>query len=157
MATDIAFALGVLALTGSALPGTARVFLLGLAVADDLGAIVIIAVLFSSGLDVLALAGAALGCLAYWWLQRRRTRAWWVYVPLAVLVWGLVHEAGVHPTIAGVLLGLLTRVRPDPGEHEAPCCVSSTGCSPGRPGSACRCSRCSRPGCRLVPRRCGQW
>ena len=87
VATDIAFALGVLALTGSALPGTARVFLLGLAVADDLGAIVIIAVLFSSGLDVLALAGAALGCLAYWWLQRRRTRAWWVYVPLAVLIW----------------------------------------------------------------------
>lgn len=120
VATDIAFALAVLALTGSALPATARVFLLGLAVADDLGAIVVIAVLFSTGLDVLALAGAAAGAAVFWWLQRCRVRAWWLYVPLGVLVWALVHAAGVHATIAGVLLGLLTRVRADPDEQEAP-------------------------------------
>ena len=47
-------------------------------------------------------------------------RAWWIYVPLAAVTWVAVHEAGVHATIAGVLLGLLTRVRPDPGEDEAP-------------------------------------
>ncbi len=120
VAPDIAFALGVLALTGSAMPSAARVFLLGLAVADDLGAILLIVVLFSSGLNLLALAAAALGAALYWWLQRRRVRAWWIYVPLGLLVWALVHEAGVHATMAGVVLGLLTRVRPDPDEHEAP-------------------------------------
>ncbi len=120
VATDIAFALGVLALAGSALPVTARVFLLGLAVADDLGAIAVIAVVFSAGLQPLALAAAALAAAAYWGLQRRRVRAWWIYVPLAAVTWVAVHEAGVHATIAGVLLGLLTRVRPDPGEDEAP-------------------------------------
>jgi Na+:H+ antiporter, NhaA family len=120
VATDIAFALGVLALTGLAMPGAARVFLLGLAVADDLGAILLIVVLFSSGLNLLALAAAALGAALYWWLQHRRVRAWWIYVPLGLLVWALVHEAGVHATMAGVVLGLLTRVRPDPDEHEAP-------------------------------------
>ncbi len=120
VATDIAFALGVLALTGSALPSSARVFLLGLAVADDLGAIVIIAVVFSSGLDLLALAGTVLCALAYWLLQRRRVRAWWIYVPLALLTWALLHEAGVHATIAGVVLALLTRVHRDAGEDEAP-------------------------------------
>jgi NhaA family Na+:H+ antiporter len=120
VATDIAFALGVLALAGRALPVTARVFLLGLAVADDLGAIVVIAVVFSSGLDVLALTAAALAAALYRWLQRRRVRAWWIYVPLGVATWIAVHEAGVHATIAGVLLGLLTRVRPDPDEEYAP-------------------------------------
>lgn len=120
VATDIAFALGVLALAGSALPVTARVFLLGLAVADDLGAIAVIAVLFSSGLNLLALAVAALAGGLYWWLQHRRVRAWWIYVPLAVATWAAVHEAGIHATIAGVALGLLTRVRADAGEDHAP-------------------------------------
>jgi Na+:H+ antiporter, NhaA family len=120
VATDIAFALGVLALAGSALPVTARVFLLGLAVADDLGAIAVIAVVFSSGLNLLALAAAALLAGLYWWLQRRRVRAWWIYVPLGVATWLAVHDSGIHATIAGVLLGLLTRVRPDDGEECAP-------------------------------------
>ncbi|MBW0114948.1 Na+/H+ antiporter NhaA [Pseudonocardia abyssalis] len=120
VATDIAFALGVLALAGSALPVTARVFLLGLAVADDLGAIAVIAFVFSTGLDLLALGAGLLGAALYWFLQRRRVRAWWIYVPLGVAVWVAIHEAGIHATIAGVLLGLLTRVRPDDGERHAP-------------------------------------
>ncbi|TQM06398.1 Na+/H+ antiporter NhaA [Pseudonocardia kunmingensis] len=120
VATDIAFALGVLALAGSAMPVTARVFLLGLAVADDLGAIVVIAVLFSSGVQVLWLGAVALAAALYWWLQRRRVRAWWIYVPLGLFTWFAMHEAGVHATISGVLLGLLTRVRPDPDEEFAP-------------------------------------
>jgi NhaA family Na+:H+ antiporter len=120
VATDIAFALGVLALAGSALPVTARVFLLGLAVADDLGAIAVIAFVFSSGLNLLALGAGLLGAALYWYLQRRRVRAWWIYVPLGVAVWVAIHEAGIHATIAGVLLGLLTRVKADPGEEYAP-------------------------------------
>ncbi|HYH33145.1 MAG TPA: Na+/H+ antiporter NhaA [Pseudonocardia sp.] len=120
VATDIAFALGVLAVAGSALPVSARVFLLGLAVADDLGGIIVIAVLFSSGLHALWLGAVVLAGLAYWWLQRRRVRAWWIYVPLGLFTWFAMHEAGVHATISGVLLGLLTRVRPDPDEEFAP-------------------------------------
>ena len=120
VATDIAFALGVLAVAGSALPVSARVFLLGLAVADDLGGIIVIAVLFSSGLNALWLGAVVLASAAYWWLQRRRVRAWWLYVPLGVFTWFAVHEAGIHATIAGVLLGMLTRVKADPDEEFAP-------------------------------------
>lgn len=120
VATDIAFALGVLALAGTALPPTARIFLLGLAVVDDLGAIVVIAVLFSAGLNLLALAAGAALALLYWFLQRRRVTTAWLYVPIAVATWMAVHESGVHATLAGVVLGLLTRVRPDPDEEEAP-------------------------------------
>jgi NhaA family Na+:H+ antiporter len=120
VATDIAFALGVLALAGTALPTTARIFLLALAVVDDLGAIVVIAVLFSVGLNLIALAAAAALALLYWWLQRRRVTTAWLYVPIAAGMWIAVHEAGVHATLAGVVLGVLTRVRPDPDEREAP-------------------------------------
>jgi NhaA family Na+:H+ antiporter len=121
VATDIAFALGVLALTGSGLPSSARVFLLSLAVVDDLGAILLIAIVFTGSFDLLA-AGAAVVLLAvYWLLQRLRVRSAWLYVPIAVGTWLAVHACGVHATIAGVALALLTRVRPDPGEDESPC------------------------------------
>lgn len=120
VATDIAFALGVLALTGSNLPASARVFLLSLAVVDDLGAIVVIAVLFTSGLDLVAAAVAVVALALYAWLQYRRVRTPWLYVPLAVVTWCAVHATGIHATIAGVALGLLTRVRADPGEAMAP-------------------------------------
>ncbi|PRX44780.1 sodium/proton antiporter (NhaA family) [Prauserella shujinwangii] len=120
VATDIAFALGVLALTGSSLPTSARIFLLSLAVVDDLGAIVVIAVLFTASFNMLAAAIAAVALGLYAYLQRKRVRAWWIYVPLAIVVWVAVHSAGIHATIAGVALGLLTRVHTDPGEHESP-------------------------------------
>lgn len=120
VATDIAFALAVLALTGSRIPPGARVFLLGLAVVDDLLAIILIAVLFTVGVSLLWLLAAA-ACLVGWWLaQHRRIRTPLVYVPLALATWYAVHEAGVHPTLAGVALGLLTRVSPDPDEEVAP-------------------------------------
>jgi NhaA family Na+:H+ antiporter len=120
MATDIAFALGVLALTGSNLPSSARVFLLSLAVVDDLGAIIVIAVLFTASFDLVA-GGIALVALAlYAFLQHKRVRSAWLYVPLALVAWAAVHAAGVHATIAGVALGLLTRVHPDKDEDHAP-------------------------------------
>ncbi len=119
-ATDIAFALGVLALVGSRVPAGARVFLLALAVVDDLIAITIIAAVFTDTLDLVALAIGAAAMVVYWYCQRRRITTPLVYVPLAVITWVAVYNAGIHATIAGVALGLLTRVRPDPGEKCAP-------------------------------------
>ncbi|MBP2475272.1 NhaA family Na+:H+ antiporter [Crossiella equi] len=120
VATDIAFALGVLALTGSGLPSSARIFLLSLAVVDDLGAILVIALGFTNTFNLLAFGAAVLLCLLYAWLQHRRVTSTLLYVPIALLTWYAVHAAGIHATIAGVALGLLTRVRPDPYEREAP-------------------------------------
>ncbi|MFF2553184.1 Na+/H+ antiporter NhaA [Nocardia sp. NPDC058058] len=118
VATDIAFALAVLALTGSRIPAGARVFLLSLAVVDDLIAIILIAVLFTTTLKMLWLLIAIL-CCAVWSLgQWKRIGTPFLYVPLALLAWYSLHEAGIHPTLAGVALGLLTRVRPDPDEDE---------------------------------------
>ncbi|MCW2956800.1 MAG: nhaA [Thermoleophilia bacterium] len=119
-ATDIAFALGVLAIAGPALPAAARLVLLALAVVDDLVAIILIAVLFSTGLDWWALAAAGGFAAAWSLLQRLRVRGWWWYVPVALAAWGFLHASGVHATIAGVALGLLTRVRRDAGEAAAP-------------------------------------
>ena len=120
VATDIAFALAVLALVGDALPTALRAFLLSLAVVDDLLAILVIAVFFTDRVRLEALGGAVVLLGVYALLQHRRVRAWWVYVPLGLAVWGLVHEAGVHATVAGVALGLLTRVRRDTGERRSP-------------------------------------
>ncbi|QCQ93475.1 Na+/H+ antiporter NhaA [Rhodococcus sp. SGAir0479] len=120
VATDIAFALGVLALTGSRIPASARVFLLSLAVVDDLLAIILIAVLFTGSIAMLWVS-TAVACLAgYWYAQRRRITTPFLYVPLVLLTWYSVHEAGIHATLAGVALGLLTRVRTDPDEEYAP-------------------------------------
>ena len=120
VATDIAFALAVLAVVGSALPTSLRAFLLTLAVVDDLGAIVVIAVGFTSSLNLWALAAAGGLVAGYAWLQHRRFTSGWVLVPLAVLVWVLVHESGIHATVAGVAVALVTRVRLDPGEEHSP-------------------------------------
>lgn len=116
VATDIAFALGVLAVTGSGLPSSARVFLLSLAVVDDLGAILVIALVFTQSLNLVALIAALALCAVYWFAQHKRITTAWLYVPLALVLWALTHSSGLHPTIAGVALGLLTRVRRDPGE-----------------------------------------
>ncbi len=83
-------------------------------------AIVLIAVLFTATVSLLWLLVAA-GCFAEWALaQHARVRAPLLYVPLGSVSWYALHEAGIHPALAGVALGLLTRVRPDPGEPEAP-------------------------------------
>lgn len=120
VATDIAFALAVLALTGSRIPASARVFLLSLAVVDDLLAIVLIAVLFTAGLAFLWLLAALACCVGWWFAQHRRWTSPLVYVPLALVCWYALHEAQIHPTLAGVACGLLTRVRRDAGEPTAP-------------------------------------
>jgi NhaA family Na+:H+ antiporter len=119
-ATDIAFALAVLAVVGSNLPTALRAFLLTLAVVDDLIVIVIIAVFYTETLSLVPLGLAVAAMLLWWLLQRLRIATPLPYLPLAVATWWLVHESGIHATIAGVALGLLMRVRPDAGETASP-------------------------------------
>jgi NhaA family Na+:H+ antiporter len=119
-ATDIAFALAVLAVVGSALPPQLRAFLLTLAVVDDLIVIVIIAAFYSGTLSLVPLGLAALCLIAWTLLQRFRINAWWLALPIAIGAWWFTHESGIHATIAGVALGLLTRVRRDAGEDASP-------------------------------------
>ncbi|XMN08172.1 Na+/H+ antiporter NhaA [Streptomyces griseobrunneus] len=119
-ATDIAFALAVLAVIGTSLPSALRAFLLTLAVVDDLFAIVIIAVFFTSDLNFLALGGAVLALAAFYLLLRFDVRGWYVYIPLALVIWGLMYNSGVHATIAGVAMGLMLRCTKREGEEHSP-------------------------------------
>lgn len=118
-ATDIAFALAVLAIVGSHLPSALRAFLLTLAVVDDLIAIVIIAAFYSSSLSVAPMLGALLPLAAFTVLVQRGWTPWWLLLPLAVATWVLVHSSGIHATVAGVLLGLVVPVRHRGGEEHS--------------------------------------
>nr|WP_151477824.1 Na+/H+ antiporter NhaA [Streptomyces albicerus] len=121
-ATDIAFALAVLAVIGTSLPSALRAFLLTLAVVDDLFAILIIAVFFTDDLNFTALGGAVVGLAVFWLLLRKGVRGWYVYVPLALVIWGLMYNSGIHATIAGVAMGLMLRctTHKDEGEEYSP-------------------------------------
>ncbi|MBY8868564.1 MULTISPECIES: Na+/H+ antiporter NhaA [Streptomyces] len=119
-ATDIAFALAVLAVIGTSLPSALRAFLLTLAVVDDLFAILIIAVFFTDRLNFAALGGALAGLLVFWLLLRKGVRGWYVYVPLGLVIWGLMYNSGVHATIAGVAMGLMLRCTTREGEERSP-------------------------------------
>jgi len=112
MATDIALAIGVLALAGSGVPASLRAFLLGLAVVDDIGAIIVIAVFYSEGVSFSWLT-IAVGTLAVLLVARQwGVSQLGVYIALGTMMWFALHEAGVHPTLAGVICGLLTPVKP---------------------------------------------
>ncbi|WP_422743196.1 Na+/H+ antiporter NhaA [Mycobacterium sp. WMMD1722] len=106
-ATDIAFALAVLAIVGRNLPASLRIFLLTLAVVDDLIAITIIAVVYTGTLALPPLLAAALPLALFAWLVRRHPTRWWLLVPVGAVTWALVHASGIHATIAGVALGLV--------------------------------------------------
>ena len=109
-ATDIAFAVAVLAVISTHLPAALRTFLLTLAVVDDLLAITVIAVFYTDKINVVALLVALIPLTLFAVLVQRRIRSWWLLVPLAVLTWAFVHESGVHATVAGVLLGFTVPV-----------------------------------------------
>jgi Na+:H+ antiporter, NhaA family len=111
MATDIAFAIGVLTLLGRRVPAALRVLLLALAVIDDLGAIIVIALFYSSGVDPAGLLLAGIGFAAVIAMQGFGVRRKFAYVAPAAVAWAGVYSAGIHPTIAGVLVGLMTPVR----------------------------------------------
>jgi NhaA family Na+:H+ antiporter len=109
-ATDIAFALAVLAIISTHLPAALRTFLLTLAVVDDLLAVTIIAVFYTDTLRPLSLSLALVPLALFALLVQRRVRSWWLLLPPAVATWALVHESGVHATVAGVLLGFAVPV-----------------------------------------------
>lgn len=118
-ATDIAFALAVLAIFGRGLPRALRMFLLTLAVVDDLLAIIIIAVFYTAELDIGMLAGACAALAVFAVVVRSRWPHVWLLVPIGLVAWTLMHASGVHATIAGVVMGLAVPAMAVHGEKQA--------------------------------------
>jgi|TARA_B100000959_G_C14985489_1_gene625404 NhaA family Na+:H+ antiporter len=112
MATDIAFAVGIVALLGARVSPKIKLFLLTLAIVDDIGAIAVIAIFYTDDLSSSWLLAAGVGLVGVWVLQRLRVWAIPVYATLGIFIWYATLESGVHATIAGVALGLLTPARP---------------------------------------------
>ncbi len=116
-ATDIAFAVGVLALLGKSIPGPLRIFLLALAIIDDIVAVLIIAFFYSGGLDYSGFGIALVGLVLVLLFNRMGVAAAWAYVVPGAILWlGLLHT-GAHPTLAGVVLGLMTPVAMRPAQR----------------------------------------
>ena len=112
VATDIAFAMGLVVVLGRGMPPAFRVFLLTLAVVDDLLGITVIAIFYTANLSLIWLAAALAVIAAYWFVTHRGWNPRWLLIPLGVLAWYCMLQSGVHATIAGVLLGLSVPARP---------------------------------------------
>jgi NhaA family Na+:H+ antiporter len=118
-ATDIAFALGILSLLGKRVPTTLKLFLLTLAIIDDLGAIVIIALFYTSGLSLPALGIAAFCILLLAWMNRRGVTNNTAYILIGIVMWTATLKSGVHATLAGVILGLLIPLKKNRASFQA--------------------------------------
>ncbi|WP_337795774.1 Na+/H+ antiporter NhaA [Agrobacterium larrymoorei] len=118
-ATDIAFALGVISLFGSRVPASLKIFLAALAIIDDLGAVIVIAIFYTADLNLLALLAAAGVLLNLFIFNRMRVQALWPYLTLGAVLWVLVFASGVHATLAGVMLALTIPLKLTPGTPEA--------------------------------------
>ncbi len=133
-ATDIAFALGILMLLGSRVPASLKVFLTAVAIIDDLGAIVVIALFYTSELSLPMLGAAAVGAAVLFALNRARVSSIAPYVVVGALVWLCVLKSGVHATLAGVITAFAVPMRRADGSALA---APSTHCTPGWPSSCC--------------------
>ncbi|MDX2237048.1 MAG: Na+/H+ antiporter NhaA [Hyphomonadaceae bacterium] len=129
-ATDIAFALGVLSLLGRSAPVSLKIFLTALAIIDDLGAVAIIALFYTSDLDVAALGGASACIAALLALNRFAVRALWPYLLIGVVLWTFVYMSGVHATLAGVLLAFTIPMGRDAQDQHTPLHRLEHGVSP---------------------------
>ena len=118
VATDIAFALAVLAIFGRGLPRALRTFLLTMAVVDDLLAIIIIALFYTDSIDMLSLLFSLIAIALFGLVVRSRKPHWWLLIPLALVAWAFMHDSGVHATIAGVVLGFTVPAKIVHGEKE---------------------------------------
>lgn len=118
-ATDIAFALGVISLFGSRVPTSLKIFLAALAIIDDLGAVIVIALFYTADLNLIALIGAALVWGNLFIFNRMKVKVLWPYLTLGAALWVLVFASGVHATLAGVMLALTIPLKLTPGTPEA--------------------------------------
>jgi NhaA family Na+:H+ antiporter len=121
ISTDVAFALAVLAIAGKRLPIELRSFLLTLAVVNDLGAIIVIAIFYGHGFYLGWFLITVALLVIFGFLQSRKVTSLWIFLPLALTIWYAMFRSGIHATIAGVALGLLMRVRKTEGESISPC------------------------------------
>lgn len=118
-ATDIAFALGVISLFGGRVPASLKIFLAALAIIDDLGAVIVIALFYTADLNFIVLAAAALVVGNLVILNCMRVKILWPYLMLGALLWVLVYASGIHATLAGVILALTIPLKSTPGTPEA--------------------------------------
>lgn len=118
-ATDIAFALGVLSLFGSRVPTSLKIFLAALAIIDDLGAVIVIALFYTADLNLVALIGAGLVWGSLFIFNKMKVKVLWPYLVLGAVLWVLVFASGVHATLAGVMLALTIPLKLTPGTPEA--------------------------------------
>ena len=121
ISTDVAFALAVLAIVGQRLPIELRSFLLTLAVVNDLGAILVIAIFYGHGFYAMWFGVAAALLILFGLLQNRKVTSKFIFLPLAIVIWYAMFRSGIHATIAGVAMGLLMRVRKTEAEQLSPC------------------------------------